>query len=609
MGRHFRSIHSRLFLLFLCCMTGILILISVVYYYRTISIIHTKVNDIAEKNISQTAGLFNSLLQGYNSLSKSLNSNYELTRLLQETHVKETVAIENERTITNIIGAAYYSRNDITGIHILTDRGKVYSYERQFAGVIDNNYAQTSWYNELNASSGNMVWLGMMPGSPINTLQQKENVFVFGRKLYDLNTHKQLGIMVIEANPSSIMEAMSNVTISPGSRVYLIDQNNSIIASTGKKGTEAPDFASIPKPGAEDGILVDDSSSQLVVAANTPMAGWTIYGFTPKHDIQAEVNQTTQYLVIVLIVLIIVSTVLATLVSRNIASPLKLLIREMKKVEMGNFSGSVNVDSFDEINSLVSSFNRMVHRMDELIETIKVTTVSEKNAQLQALQSQVNPHFLYNTLDMIYWMLDEKGNERLSRVILSLSQMFRYSSNWEEASRTTLRQELEQIRHYLTIIENRLEDRLVPKIDVDPQWMDVTLPKMTIQPIIENAVKYGLEPLDRQGMLLVTAEQVMGDLHVVVRDNGKGMNEDTLMRVRSLLEGGDRTSPKAEDRDGPVLRRGIGLSNVHERIRMMFGSPYGLYLDSQEGEGTTVTIRLPIRHQGGMEDEHFSRGR
>lgn len=103
--------------------------------------------------------------------------------------------------------------------------------------------------------------------------------------------------------------------------------------------------------------------------------------------------------------------------------------------------------------------------------------------------------------------------------------------------------------------------------------------------------------------------KVMDDLHVVVRDNGKGMNEDTLMRVRSLLEGGNRMPPKAEDRDGSVLRRGIGLSNVHERIRMMFGSPYGLYLDSQEGEGTTVTIRLPIRHQGGMEDEHFSRGR
>lgn len=607
MGRRFRSIHNRLFLLFLCCMTGILILISVLYYYRTLSIIHSKVNDIAEKNISQTAGLFNSLLQGYNSLSKSLNSNYELTRLLQETATNPGVAIVNERTITNIIGATYYSRNEIIGIHILTTGGKVYSYERQFAGVIDNNYAQTEWYNKLNASSGNMEWLGLYPGSPINTMQQKEEVFVFGRKLYDLNNHKSLGIMMIEANPSAIMEALSNVSISPGSRVYLIDQNNKIIASTGKKGVQAPDFDQIPRPGKEEGIMVDDSSKELIVAANASMADWTIYGFTPRHDIQAEVNQTTQYLFIVAIILIVISTLLASLVSRNIASPLKLLIREMKKVEMGNFSGSVNVNSFEEINSLVSSFNRMVHRMDELIETIKISTVSEKNAQLQALQSQVNPHFLYNTLDMIYWMLDEKENERLSRVVLSLSQMFRYSSNWEEAARTTLRQELEQIRHYLTIIESRLEDRLYTDIQVDEQWLEATLPKMTIQPIIENAVKYGLEPLERQGILNVTAEKVSGNLHIIVKDNGMGMDESSLTQVRALLHN-TKSHSSRHAKSEVALRRGIGLSNVHDRITMMFGSNYGIRMDSNQGEGTTVTISIPIPQQGGEDDEHFDRG-
>src|SRR5690606_18953109 len=148
-----------------------------------------------------------------------------------------------------------------------------------------------------------------------------------------------------------------------------------------------------------------------------------------------------------------------------------------------------------------------VQRMDELIKRIKLSSVSEKNAQLQALQSQVNPHFLYNTLDMIYWMLDEKGNERLSRVILSLSQMFRYSSNWEEASQTTLRQELEEIRHHLTSGGSRRNVRVQAEIEVDENWLDVVLPKLTTQPVIENAVKYGLEPLGTPCKLQVHAER------------------------------------------------------------------------------------------------------
>lgn len=593
--RRFRSIRNRLFLLFMGCMTGILILVSVLYYNRTLAIIHSKVSDIAEKNISQTAGLFNLMLQGYNSLSKSLNSNYELTRLLQETASNPAVGVINERTITNIIGAAYYSRNEVVGIHILSKDGKVYSYERQFAGVIDNNYAQTEWYKKLGESSGNMVWLGLYPGSPINTMQQQEKVFVFGRKLYDLTNHKEIGILVIETNPSPIMEALSNVSISPGTRVYILGEDHKIIASSEQKGAKRPELDKLPAPSPDDNIVVDNTSDLLIIGANTSIAGWTIYGLTPKKDIRAEVYQTTKFLLIVALVLIILSTVLASIVSRNIASPLKLLIREMKKVEMGNFSGSVNVNSFDEINSLVSSFNRMVHRMDELIETIKTSTVSEKNAQLQALQAQVNPHFLYNTLDMIYWMLDEQENERLSRVVLSLSQMFRYSSNWEEASQTTLGRELEQIRHYLTIIETRLGGRVRTDITAEEAWIDVRLPKMTIQPIIENAVKYGLEPKGGLGYLRVSTEAQGNKLMIRIEDNGAGMDEETLSRVRDTLSHKQVETTKGE---GNGSRRGIGLRNVHDRLVMMFGETYGLHIESELHEGTMVRITIPIPPRG-----------
>ncbi|WP_029196804.1 sensor histidine kinase [Paenibacillus alginolyticus] len=614
MTRGLHSIHNRLFLLFISCMLVLVLLLSVLYYQKTTQIIHSKISDLAEKNISQTVGLFDLLLQGYDSITKSLNSNYEMLRLIQDrdTNKDQAVSIINERTITNILGAIYYSRDDIVGIHVITNAGKNYNYERGFDSVIDTNYSSSEWYQKLQDSSGEMVWLGLFQGSVINRFQ-KDQLFVFGRKLYDLTDHRVIGVMLIETNPQPILAALSNVTISPNSRVYIVDRENRMIASTAEEKVIPPSFSGLPRPQSDE-IIVDDRTDQLIVAAKAKMSDWTVLGLTPKGDINAEVVKTREYLYVVIVVLVILSTALASLISRNIASPLKLLIREMKQVEMGNFKGSVTVKSFEEINSLVSSFNRMVNRMEELIERITLSSMSEKNAELQALQSQVNPHFLYNTLDMIYWMLDERENDRLGKVILALSHMFRYSSDWQEASKTTLRQELDQMRHYITIIESRLEGRVSTDIQIDPDVLDVILPKMTLQPIIENAVKYGLEPLREPGILRVRTEVHEQELHIIIQDNGVGIEESTLTEMQELLRadtaeaGGLVASMKMEQQTaassvqaaGPSVktRRGIGLTNVHRRIALMFGDAYGLRIHSNQGEGTTVIIAMPLPRKG-----------
>jgi two-component system sensor histidine kinase YesM len=500
----------------------------------------------------------------------------------------------NERSITNILGAIYYSRDDIVGIHVITNAGKNYNYERRFAGVIDANYSSSDWYQKLLESSGEMIWLGLFQGSVINRFQD-EQLFVFGRKLYDLTDHRMIGVMLIETNPAPILAALSNVTISPNSRVYIVDREDRLIVSSASEQVKPPALNGLPRPQTGQ-IIVDNQTNQLVVAAKAKMSDWTILGLTPKEDINAEVVKSREYLVVVIVVLVILSTVLAVLISRNISSPLKLLIREMKQVEMGNFKGSVTVNSFEEINSLVSSFNRMVKRMDELIERITLASISEKNAELQALQSQVNPHFLYNTLDMIYWMLDERENDRLGRVILALSHMFRYSSDWEEASKTTLRQELDQMRHYMTIIENRLQGRVSAEIDVAPDWLDVPLPKMTIQPIIENAVKYGLEPLCDKGDLRVSTQVSEQELWIIIEDNGIGMEESNLNRIRGMLR--EDTASIHSQESSRKISRGIGLTNVHRRIALMFGDSYGLRIHSTQGEGTKVVIAIPLPRKG-----------
>ncbi|WP_438496994.1 cache domain-containing sensor histidine kinase [Paenibacillus sp. IHBB 3054] len=584
MRNGFHSIHHRLFLLFLFCMSSILLIVSLLYYNRTTVQLHEKISDLSQKNVAQTAGLFTLLYKGYDSLSKSLSNNFEMVRLLNETTDEPAVAFINEQTITNIIGSIFYSRDDLVGIHVIMDKGKIYNYGN-YMNVVDPEYHTEDWYHELKASTGKMVWLGVYEHSLIDEVEDSP-VFAFGRQIYDLNEHKPIGIVLYETNPQPVLDALDNLKLGAHSQVYLMSQDGRFVSSA---TDPSPVVENLPSLQGDKDVIVQQESDRLIVASKLSFSGWWVMSITPDEDLNVELNEMKRYLLIVISILIFVSTLIASIVSQTISSPLKKVIREMKQVEIGNFRGVVNVSSYQEINILVASFNRMVRRIEELIERVKLSSVSEKNAELHALQSQVNPHFLYNTLDMIYWMLDEEGNEQLGELVLSLSSMFRYSSQWEDGAEVTLEEEMEQIGHYLKIISIRLEGRLHIVAQVDERWLNIRVPKMTVQPVIENAVKHGLESLNRQGILKVYTREEGNVLKLFVEDNGNGMNAEQLERLQDSLNG---DSPKEGGKGG------IGLQNLHRRLQYMFGDGYGLQIQSLPGEGTQVAIMLPIRVEG-----------
>lgn len=634
--------------MFLLSMLGLLLIVSVVFYHRATEQVRDKVSAISEKNISQTVDLFDLLLKSYDSVTKSLNSNNELIRLLKQYSTAETVlAVQLEKQISDIIAAIFYSRSDNVGIHIVTRYDKVFSFDRTNGGSV-REYSETSWFTELKKSTGEMKWLGVFPESVMSAGIQTP-VFAFGRQLFELSTLKSIGIVLIETDADAIESALINASLGPDSQVIIRGAEGEEIIRTHANEELAPDLVEVPTgwPSAlgQGEVAVRSTSEFTMTAARIGIADWTMIGITPNKELQLELEETQQFLVTLGVILVVAATVLATLVSRSFSSPFKRLIGQMKMVELGNFKGGVQVQSYYEINVLVGSFNRMVRQMDDLIERIKLSSISEKNAQLQALQSQVNPHFLFNTLDMIYWMLDERENDRLGRVILALSRIFRYSSDWEEASMAKLRTELEQFRHYFTIIETRLGGRVQTFIEVEEKWLDIEVPKMILQPIVENAVKYGLEPLNRPGTLRVysrEADDGSGRLEIVVEDDGVGMDELTLERIERALAdqpetasglgseldespaGTDAASGGSSDRGsrgigdsgprersddgarersdggarerkdgGPRERKGIGLLNVHHRIRLLYGEGYGLRIESEEGRGTSVIASFP----------------
>lgn len=596
------TIQSRLFLLFLVSMTAILLIVSGLFYNRSMTDFNAKVSTLSQKNSSQTVALFDLLLKGYDSLSRSISANTDIIRLLGQKNVNPAVEFINERSITNMISAIYYSREDLMGIHIITPKGKVISYG-DYANVIDPEYRGTEWFKKLENSQGHMAWLGVFPSSIIDT-SQKLPVFAFGRLIYDLNQYEPTGLVLFEARPELILSAMENLQLGEHGDAFIVGEDGAILASTDASMTPAGDELESLIERQYEGVY--SSKGELIVNASVQSAGWTVISRTPKSDINVEMERMQRYLLVVLAALVCLSIAIATWGSRTISKPIKRVVREMKQVETGNFNRVLTMESYHEIGQLVDSFNRMVSRIAELIEQVKISSVSEKNAELQALQSQVNPHFLYNTLDMIYWLLDEKGNDNLAEVVLALSHMFRYSSHWEDE--VTLGEEIDQIRHYLTIIELRLHGRLRVRIDIDEQWRGMRVPKMTLQPIIENAVKHGLEPLGADGELTVTAKRESDSLTITIADNGVGMGEEKLAKLRRSLENAPAGSAGELEAEGGHRGGGIGLSNLQRRLTIMFGESYGISVESAPGAGTSVSVRLWSPKGGDSSHEYTYRG-
>ncbi|MDO3410360.1 sensor histidine kinase [Saccharibacillus sp. CPCC 101409] len=589
-NKRMNTIYGRLLPIFLFSLLGLLLIVSLVYYQRATEQVRDQVGTLAEKNMSQTVALFDQLLDGYDSVTKTLNSNGELMRLLRRplSPVWTIEEAQSEKRITDILGAIFYSRRDILGIHVLANKGKVYSFERA-SGATQHVYPDEPWFKQLERSKGEIRWLGVYKESLMSG-ETDRPVFAFGRQVFELEGLKSVGYVLIEVEADAITSAVSNASLGAGSQVVIRDAAGVDVIRT---GSQQEAWTSVPPgwPGELKAgeIRAYEGGDWLLTAAQVEKTGWTILRATPQSDLKLELKETQQFLLTVIFALIIAATALSTIVSRSFSLPFKRLAQQMKQVETGNFQGQVHIQSYEEINMLVGSFNRMVREMDVLVERIKQASISEKNAQLQALQSQINPHFLFNTLDMIYWMLDEREDDRLEGVILALSKMFRYSSDWEEGARVRLRLELEQLKSYLTIIETRLGRRVQTEIEVEERWLDAPVPKMILQPIVENAVKYGLEPLRGGGTLHIYSESDEHSLRIVVEDNGSGMTGDTLVRLRRLL-----SDPPAGDVHEAGGRIGIGLLNVQRRIRLMYGEAYGLTIESATGTGTKVSVAFPV---------------
>ncbi|MCK5735518.1 MAG: sensor histidine kinase, partial [Spirochaetaceae bacterium] len=254
-------------------------------------------------------------------------------------------------------------------------------------------------------------------------------------------------------------------------------------------------------------------------------------------------------------------------------------------VETGEFKTAGNLDATDEIRELAREYDIMVGRISELMDENVREQELKRKSDLKALQAQINPHFLYNTLDSIIWMGEMNKSDEVVKMTSALSRLFRVSIS-KGRELITLRDELEHVRSYLTIQEMRYKNKFRYLIDIPEELMDCTVLKITLQPLVENAIYHGIRDIEYEGLIEIGGYREKEDIILTVKDNGEGMDRETLS---ALIDG----ISDMNDNENLNRQQGTGVRNVHERIRLYFGFEYGLNYESSKGRGTLISIRIP----------------
>ncbi|RKP49989.1 sensor histidine kinase [Cohnella endophytica] len=291
------------------------------------------------------------------------------------------------------------------------------------------------------------------------------------------------------------------------------------------------------------------------------------------------------------------SILLSVLVSLRISRPIVSLARTMRMAPIQSFE-TKSVNSHDEIGLLQHGYNSMIQRIKELIENGYQREIQVKNAQLKALQAQINPHFLNNTLHLIGGMALAKDAPEIYRITRVIGDLLRYSISTDDDV-VPLQQELTHMRNYLFIQELRFTGRCTANVTIDESALACKLPKFTLQPIVENAFEHGLQRKEGKWALEVRVKRIGGRIALLVKDEGVGMTAERLNALREEMNGGVSRASGDEARNGPKSRKGIGLLNVDSRLKLQFGERYGVRLFSNAGTGTLVVILLPSESVGG----------
>lgn len=577
----FRSMQTNMVLAFVLLILTMVLIMIVVSYYVSQEAAQSNAKSYTTELVKQVNNNIESYVSGMKYITDMVDGNPYVQQYLDlRSYANPEEEERGKAAVADFLESMAVSRADISSVSLFGYNGQFVTGQR---GLELNPYIDISslnWYRNAQQTEGKYT----ISPSHVQPVFKDRYPWVvsLSTELKSREDGTKLGIFLIDLNFSVMNDMLQDIRLGQRGYLFIVDAEGKIVYHPQQQliysNLKTEQISEVLAIG-NGTFMSGEGDNRRMYTVQESGFGWKIVGVSYMNELVGNEREMRLSFIGLGLICIVLAILISLILSRRIGHPLKQLQDYMKEVEKGNFNIQVPVPSTIEIGRLARAFNIMVGKIKELMSQVVQDQELKRRSEISALQAQINPHFLYNTLDSIIWMAESKKSDEVVLMTSALAKLFRASiSNGEEL--VTIETELEHITNYLKIQKMRYKNKLDYEIDIGESVRQYKTIKLILQPIVENAIYHGIKMKRGPGLITISSEETETDIVLRVTDNGKGMEPE---KIAGLL------TQRRESAGG----RGVGVSNVHGRLQLYYGVQYGLHYSSIPDEGTTVSIRFP----------------
>jgi two-component system, sensor histidine kinase YesM len=584
------NLFQRLLLYFSVIIISSLILVSVTTYIKASSAIEHQVSVYFEQIVNNVNLQIDDYLKNYELATLALVTNPEIREFVDNGQLNSYENFIRFTKVKSAMRSVITAQPDIGQIYLMEENGK-YIMAQDKSGY----FPMEEFYKDVNKRTPNSGQIVIYP-----RINKSQFVITMARKIRGTKTYNPKGILAVDLNASNLTRLWNEIDLDEESFFMIIGKEGQIIyhPDNSLMGKEISPIIKEKLASTTNNNFYEEWNKQRTFFHfdTSDYTGWKVVLAVPRETLVEPISVVRTTVFIAGMVALIISLFLAQLYIRKIVTPIRRIEGTMKNVEKGNWELAPEPEGNDEISSLVKNYNKMVNRLSSLVDQVYKAELDNQKGQIllqkrelekqkvefQALQAQINPHFLYNTLGTINSFAILKEDDEISEMTEALAKMFRYSlQNLEVVS---IEEELSHVKDFLIIQQHRWQKNIPLCIELEDYLLHAEIVKLSLQPLVENAIEHGFQRVTDQSKITIRGE-VRGDiLFLSVVDNGLGMSPSRLMELEEQLE---------NEQLHPNTNHGIGLLNVSKRTKLLFGNEYGIQIFSERNKGTQVRMSVP----------------
>ncbi|MEK3916665.1 sensor histidine kinase [Paenibacillus sp. FSL H7-0331] len=564
-----------------------LVFVSLYTISRSQHILEQQVGERTKGAMESAIQYIDSTPQGLEEQSVLLATDDNLNRILYGVGTElDSYSINEFRKAMSQISNVSNINRFISPISILhVDTNMLISSE--LGGVrLDSSYASSDWFNHVRESSGRTVLYIPDSSKPADSIFSKDSI-TFMRTMDLYGREREKHVLMLSVHKDKLLDLVKKITPSKNTQWYMLAGDDRMVAST-SNSVSAPvwdgetDVQLTRMPGSEEQAVMFRIKSNI--------SKWSLIMVQPEAEIYKETKQLRIFTLFIIVASALFALFIAAIFYTSLSLPLKKLLQGMMQIQIGNLNVRFTETRRDEFGYLMNAFNQMAAKQQYLIENIYEQNLRVAKTELKFLQSQINPHFLYNTLDSIYWMAKNYDANEISEMVINLSKFFRLSLD-KGLETIALAETFEHLHYYIRVQQLRFMDKFEVQFALPDTCREIRILRLLVQPLVENAIIHGLEKKQRGGILRISASLDKASCRIDIFDNGKGISAEKLRDIQTrlaMIECADRSDEK---RDSEVF----GLRNVRSRLKLYYMEQAELRIESKENEWTRVTILVPLK--------------